>query len=230
MDKNSFEKYKISKDKPRPKVLFVGNGVFHNPNYSWENVIKKYLEPELKSEMEQNKSDLNDALLSKDIPNTIIVLPINENLKKHKERINDIFDDYQYITNDKFFNFIKDSNINIIITSNYTYDIERILDKNFENVKKDNIVKKYACSTSNRKDNALFIKTFNLIKNCFDLEDRNIQIWHMHGELRNSRSIVLSLDAYGKLIGKITDYLNSKKKLKSDEELECNSWIDFVSK
>ena len=132
--------------------------------------------------------------------------------------------DYPYNSNSDFMSFLKLSSFDTIITSNYTYDIENDLDDKFLRIKDKRA--KYSRSTAKRRDKKYLVKTYNLIEGCFD-EKRTIKIWHMHGELRNSDSIILSHDAYGGLVGKITNYISSKYTNKQDK-VEYDSWIDYL--
>lgn len=196
----------------RPKVLFIGNGIYYNGNYKWKEVIKRYVD-------NPSFSDMSDK-----VPNTIKVLPADMKARKHKARMEDAFKDYPYNSNSDFMSFLKLSSFDTIITSNYTYDIENDLDDKFLRIKDKRA--KYSRSTAKRRDKKYLVKTYNLIEGCFD-EKRTIKIWHMHGELRNSDSIILSHDAYGGLVGKITNYISSKYTNKQDK-VEYDSWIDYL--
>ena len=196
----------------RPKVLFIGNGVYYNKNFDWSEVIEKYV------------GNSSFSGLSDKVPNTIKVLPADTKLKKHKARIEEAFSNYQYLSNPDFMKFLEQSPIDTIITSNFTYDIENDLDKKFLGIKDKRA--KYSRSTAKRKDKKYLIKTYNLIDGCFD-KKKTVRVWHMHGELRNSDSIILSHDAYGGLVGKITNYISSKYTNKQDK-VEYDSWIDYL--
>ena len=121
----------------RPKVLFIGNGVYYNKNFDWSEVIEKYV------------GNSSFSGLSDKVPNTIKVLPADTKLKKHKARIEEAFSNYQYLSNPDFMKFLEQSTIDTIITSNFTYDIENDLDKKFLGIKDKRA--KYSRSTEKRK-------------------------------------------------------------------------------
>ncbi|MGB4627231.1 MAG: hypothetical protein WBI36_05450, partial [Erysipelotrichaceae bacterium] len=193
----------------RPKILFIGNGCYYNPNFDWSEVIFNYVDnPIVKG-------------LSKHVPNTIKVLPADMNKESHKKRLSRAFKNYEYLNNSKLMKLIDSGGFDTILTTNYTYDIECDIDNNFDKIV--NKTKKYARTSANRLDQKYLIKTHNAIKNCFQ-DKRTINIWHVHGELRNSNSIILSHDAYGGLVGKITQYINESQNNYVDNKIKFNSW------
>ncbi len=196
----------------RPKVLFIGNGCYYNPDFDWNEVIFNYVgHPMVKG-------------LSKHVPNTIKVLPADINEISHKERLKRAFKNYQYLNNDKLMELIDKGGFDTILTTNYTYDIECELDDKFLNIVDK--TKKYARSSASRLDQKYLIKTHNVIEKCFK-DARTMHIWHIHGELRNSNSIILSHDAYGSLTGKITQYIDESHSNYVSNNIKFDSWIDY---
>lgn len=213
----------------RPNVLFVGNGIFYSKDFLWKDVIENYLNYE-KTVLGQKRL-VKILANSDDVPNTIKVLPATLSGPKLSERINDVFSTYTYKnTKDykSFVDFIDKSNIDVIITTNYTYDIEKALDDKFNPKNKSDILKKYVMSDVGKKEQKYFIYTYNLIKDFLGQKDRNILVWHIHGELRNPSSVVLSHDLYGKLMNKMIDYIkNNNWQVNNGILTEWISWIDY---
>lgn len=202
--------------KQRPQVLLLGNGLSRQK--SWSDFIKSVADKDIEKYCEDEKFVL---------PNLILTSVVT-NIKKDSERQNQYlkaFENYQY--NDSHaLNELLSLNFDAILTTNYTYEIEYAIDKNYckltDNAKQD----KYAKSTEEKYDSKYLIHTFNRLKMGGYAND----IWHIHGEQRRKSSLILTHDEYARLMGKITDYNKSiaNRYERYYNNLKFTSWIDYA--
>lgn len=106
-----------------------------------------------------------------------------------------------------------------ILTTNYTYEIECAQISRYAALSNN----KYACSTLPRQDSRHLLHTFNRLT-----EDTG-DIWHIHGELWNKSSMILSHDKYARLVHEIVAYNQKRGKNYQDygTNLKFKSWVDY---
>lgn len=202
--------------KQRPQVLLLGNGLSRQK--SWHDFIKSVADKNVE------KYSKNEEFL---LPNLILTSAVTD-IKKDSERQNQYlkaFENYKY--NDCLaLNKLLSSNFDAILTTNYTYEIEYAIDKNYcdltDNTKRD----KYAKSTEEKYDDKYLIHTFNRLCNNGFAND----IWHIHGEQRRKSSLILTHDEYARLIGKIIDHNKSVGNRYEHyyNNFKFKSWIDYA--
>ena len=220
-DSNSIYKtFDLSKS--RPKVLLIGNGfnllVGNNlSNYSIVNNLFKFFQPKLKKQERE--------VIVSEIPFSLaVMLTINsgdqskaknldkaltkDELLKTKYKDNPILEELLMIGFDA------------VLTTNFTYECERLLDDNFDNkdkyIKTNNIV-----NGKTIKEKKYLLKTYNQIK-----KDNTIfNIWHIHGEIRKTNSFISGIPDYNGLITRINNYISNSYK---NESIRFDSWIDYL--
>ena len=195
-----------------PSVLFLGNGINHNDNFTWNSVIEKT------AEKKENTSLLKNGE-SFQVPNTILSFALcsDDDTKRHSTYI-DAFKEYDHKPNEQL-NKLLDNPFDAILTTNYTYEIECHYKSNYAAITDDS-KSRYALKTAD--DSKYLIHTYNRFQN-------SPPIWHVHGELRRKSSMILSHDEYARLIGEIVSH---NKQLGNGIEkyynsFKAKSWVDY---
>ena len=188
--------------KERPKVLFFGNGFFHE-ECDWDSFIE---------ENKRKQIDLRRWAKIEKSPYTIrasVALDTEDTLRreKYKTKINEIHE--KSSINQELIKLLKIP-FDAILTTNYTYQIERHIIPDFCQYSDYKKGKKYAKQTfikreSVKKDAKYLLQTFNFVES----NDISQKIWHIHGEARRTSSIVATHDEYGKLVEKIRSYIDN---------------------
>ena len=115
-----------------------------------------------------------------------------------------------------------------ILTTNYSYELERSLDKDF--LKHRNKYAKFTEMTVNkgRREGKYQIHSFYQFEN---VTEKPIRIWHIHGEAYNPSSIVLGHDMYGNLLSRYKEEItlcnNRYKRSTRTNSIRPYSWIDY---
>lgn len=114
-----------------------------------------------------------------------------------------------------------------ILTTNYTYEIERAINPEF----KCEIGKKSGFR-QNVKDGSNLAKQLGMHKFMYLCDDKNAyRIWHVHGELCRPKSMVLGHYYYGKSINSISDCVNAFFRryngMKKTGRFIPQSWVDY---
>ena len=203
----------------RPKVLFIGNGLFYN-DCNWDTFIDMCRRNDL-DELKWNDNKNN-------VPYSIkanVACDHNDDKRRNTyiEQIKKLINDKE-IYNKNYSNLkdLLELPFDAILTTNYTYQIENMLDNNFVN-KSDSVLRNtYRCCTKTKRDYTFFLHTFNRVK--------TKDIWHLHGEERLKSSIVLTHDEYGRLSGEVRKYFqkNGNRYLNFENDLEMKSWLDYL--
>lgn len=113
-----------------------------------------------------------------------------------------------------------------ILTTNYSYEIERSLDSDFQRqgTYKGHLIRDFNKVTSmsglSSPEEKYFLHTFNELSYNHQMQ----KIWHIHGEGRKKDSIVLGQDMYGKLLGQYVEELKRYDSLPLPQEVV--SWLD----
>ena len=196
----------------RPQVLLMGNGLVYQNDFSWNNFINKI--------SKENKP----ILLDNDIPYSIkatAITDISDTIRHNKYL--DVFSKYPYCFFDNLDKLLKIS-FDSILTTNYTYEIENHLYKDYYLLGDEAKRRKSICTakTSERK---YLLRTFNRLSNGVQEHD----VWHIHGEIRRKSSMILTHDEYARLTQRVLEYL-AKRKNSYDEyydDVKFKSWVDY---
>lgn len=201
--------------KRRPAVLLVGNGLNRcmGDDTTWDNAILKLAK--------------DDAILDKikrldySIRATVTA---DEDDSKRWQRYVKLFDnDFKYFDNPLLKNLLRVP-FDAVLTTNYTYELENALDENFP---RSDHKEDWACTTAanfntrKQPDSVRLLNTFNRLKN----EDgKDVDIWHIHGEVRDPASMILTHEEYGRLV---TELVREEENENNEGEIFFNSWQDY---
>lgn len=114
-----------------------------------------------------------------------------------------------------------------ILTTNYTYEIERFANSK---VKQDGQYCRKLTRTTDKKQKAeskYMLHTYNEVY----FENHEHKVWHIHGENRKPKSLILGHYAYGTLLSKYQEELKkrgNKQYLREQQDKSpiMDSWID----
>ena len=221
---------KYTKDKEwnleteRPKVLFLGNGLFYSDS-NWD----KFIEKNKRSDM-----SLKEWAAIEKAPYTIratAALPTSdlERQQGYLREIDEIHSKMQ--RNRQPILKLLDLPFDAILTTNYTYQIESHIKNEYCELSNEQKNNKYAKQTFvyNKKvsqDSKFLLRTFN------QLEYKGVtkNIWHIHGEARRKSSIVATHDEYGKLMELVRQYCKKYGRNYQNfyHSFRFNSWIDYL--
>lgn len=202
--------------KERPQVLLLGNGLSRRE--SWIEFIKSVSDRDIGKYYKDEILNLPNLIFATAVTNT------REDSERY-DRYSASLSGYQY-SDCPDINKLLNIKFDALLTTNYTYEIEYAIDKNFckltDDVKRD----KFAKSTVENYDGKRLIHTFNRLHNNEFAND----IWHIHGEQRRKSSLILTHDEYARLMGEIIEHNKLiKNKYETDySNLKFTSWIDYV--
>lgn len=197
----------------RPQVLLTGNGLTRN-NKPWAELIRSLARDGVPvTEFAAKTGEIS-------LPYTIMTLAMadTEDVVR-KKKYQDEFSDKEYPDNPMLRSLVS-LPFDAILTTNYTYEIECAQISQYAALSNKT---KYACSTLPQRDSRYLLHTFNRLTE--DIGD----IWHIHGELRNKSSMILSHDEYARLIHEIVAYNQKRGKNYQDygTDLKFKSWVDY---
>ena len=197
----------------RPQVLLTGNGLTRN-NKPWAELIRSLARDGVPvTEFVAKTGEIS-------LPYTIMTLATadTEDVVR-KKKYQDEFSDKEYPDNPMLKNLVS-LPFDAILTTNYTYEIECAQISQYAALSDKT---KYACSTLPQRDNRYLLHTFNR------LTEGAVDIWHIHGELRNRSSMILSHDEYARLVHEIVAYNQKRGKNYQDygTNLKFKSWVDY---
>ena len=199
-----------------PQVLFLGNGLnLAYSGISWSDLIGKIAK---RDDFDWSRSEMPmplQAILASENQ-------IRTSLKTAKE------DFRGRIRNDRQMEILRDlltMGFDDILTTNYSYELEEAALGKFE--LSDRQVAKLMRYTSENPERNYLLHTYNQVK-CGNAENR---IWHVHGEIRKTDSMILGHYWYGKLLYKIIEESEKNKdryarNQKEGKPTELNSWMD----
>lgn len=202
-----------------PNVLLLGNGLCRDGGISWKQLLKDTA----RKGMDTGK--YFDSVSGKClIPNNIYSLAtgIQNDAERHRKYSETMQNSCAYIPAD-LAEVIRMLNLDAILTTNYTYEIENIFCDGYSSFSEK---KKRALSfsTIEKGDPKYLIYTYNRPS------ENACPIWHIHGEARRPSSMILSHDEYIRYIEKIVEH-NRKYGRNyeiSADNLEMKSWIDYM--
>lgn len=107
-----------------------------------------------------------------------------------------------------------------ILTTNYTYELEQaaIYPERLTKYKLD----KMTTSTTGRIDRKYLLHTYNLIK----YHEKEVKIWHIHGEARKPSSTILGHYYYGNTLFEIKKVVDNIRRVDFDNNKEVESWVE----
>lgn len=205
----------------RPKVLLVGNGpvIMSGNAIPWETLIEK---------LGDKKNIIpEDSKIPYSLQATVAASDVDGVRRKKYE---EVFSDYEYKENPCIKKLLEYS-WDAVLTTNYTYDFEYSCNSAFVGIK-DKSRSKYVYTT--QKDGSKTLKGYGHILtrnfNRFETEFGTKDIWHVHGEIRNKSSIVLTHDEYARQTRAILQYLSDRKNEYADfsDHICFKSWIDYL--
>lgn len=195
----------------RPGVLLLGNGINRLfSSESWGDIIKDYAV--------ENHVEFNKAVFDRMPYNMQIVAATRDTVDKSMKSLCAKLNDIPTCEKQKdFMKNILDLGFTHILTSNYTYEIERSITEK-KRYRVTSTVEKY----NNTKDMMLHRE--------ITLEDRHI--WHIHGHVQTPDSVIMGHYYYGRLLSKIQEYVPQFiRRYKGCEHYEKNcraeSWVDL---
>lgn len=209
-----------------PKVLFLGNGL--NRAYGgleWTKAIERI----------QTNNNINIASsYYQKVPATLMAIVATENRIEDalstKEAEDIVFGvDDMSLMYTPLRNLIH-SGFHYILTTNYSYEIERAIDKKFSRKGKYNSlrIRDFNKSTQGDPEERCLLHTYNELEDSFG----SYKIWHIHGEGRKIKTVALGHHFYGKLLGKYKDEVELIEQNITDStgkaiRKEYESWIDL---
>lgn len=199
-----------------PQVLFLGNGLnLAFGGISWSDLIRKIAKRDdfdwAKSEMPM---PLQAILASKN--------QIRTSLQSAKEDFRGKIQTEQQM---KVLRDLLTMGFDDILTTNYSYELEEAALGKYE--LGDRQTAKLMRYTSKNAERNYLLHTYNQVQ-CGEVVNR---IWHVHGEIRKTDSMILGHYWYGKLLYKIIEESEKNKdhytrNQKEEKPTELNSWMD----
>lgn len=201
----------------RPKVLLLGNGVNRAfGTESWGDILSEISAvsfDEIEKMMVDNLTfPLQTVIYTND--------NVDEGVKLLSEKLTnmEVSEEYSEIIESYL-----DMGFDAILTTNYTYDIEKGIEKSF--CCRPGCASKYRKRTfvGNSADEQM-----GLFK-CIQIKGKNI--WHIHGEAAIESSMILGHYYYGKLLSCMQKYISTLirryKGMKQNGKFRPLSWIDY---
>ena len=198
-----------------PKVLLVGNGVLRlGESISWSDLLK---EIKTRSDKEYKLESVPMAMQ----PECICGVDVDEVQRRTANIIRDSQPDES-----GFLKRLVSLPFDAILTTNYTYEIEKEL------------TGKPWSDQARRKtfialDGNTHVRNNTCVCNLITTEDdREIPVFHIHGEKLRKHSLILSYYSYANAVSRLIS-LNKhrgntyQEKQEINEKLSCLSWLDY---
>ena len=175
--------------KKRPAVLLVGNGLNRcmGDTNTWLNAILRLTKDD--GILDSDK-DMNYSIRA--------TVTTDENEKDRWAKYAELFGrEFKYIDNYLLKDLLRIP-FDAVLTTNYTYELENALDPSY--VPSD-VKEKHAYTTADsyvpdekQPDSVRLLNTFNRISN----GSHDMDIWHIHGEVREPASMILTHEEYAR--------------------------------
>ncbi len=201
--------------KKRPAVLLVGNGLNRcmGDTNTWLNAILKLTKDD--GILDSDK-DMNYSIRA--------TVTTDENEKDRWAKYAELFGkEFKYIDNPLLKNLLKIP-FDAVLTTNYTYEMEKAMDPSYVTSIDKEI---YACTTAEnltpeekQPDSVRLLNTFNRMNN----GSHDMDIWHIHGEVREPASMILTHEEYGRLVYELISHEQNKR---NSETISFDSWVDY---
>lgn len=202
-----------------PKVLILGNGINRSYDFaSWDSLIEAISTKE--------SGEIDREILEKvPYPMQPVILTedhVGTQMKGISNRLSLLRAPSEEET---MLNSFASLPIDSILTTNYTYELEKALDNQFVCMPSRKCKARKVAYTKNGDYSTKHLHT------CFVLEDYP-PIWHIHGEAARHETMILGHYYYGKLLAKMQQYIPSLiarcKTAKSRQlDISIYSWLDY---
>ncbi len=205
-----------------PNVLLLGNGINRAfEQKSWSELLKGITTIEL-DEKERVQIDkmpypLQPIVLTEDL--------VDEKLDEIATSLMDV-----NLTEEQgeVLRQIVDLKFDAILTTNYTYEIEKAIEPKFSCKLKANSKYRNFSKKGNKIEEQLGIYKYMKVSKV----NTDYRIWHIHGEAARPSSMILGHYYYGKLLSKIQQYISTfmtryKGCEKHGNGFIPHSWIDY---
>lgn len=201
-------------EKKRP-VLFVGNGIAQRIQIAekWDSIIN--------DTAKRYGVNISQDILKKLPYNMQIVAASNDNVDKAMVGLSERLKSIALNEEQKAFTQrVLELPFTDILTTNYTYELERSVSDN----------KTFRCRyPADHKHRATDMTLFGHIPVCVDGTEK--KIWHAHGHACSPNSVIMGYYFYGKLISRIQSYIPQMLKgwraaEKNGSDFEIRSWVD----
>lgn len=199
-----------------PQILLLGNGInLAYSGISWSNLIEKISK---RKDFDWSKSEIPMPLQA--------ILASNNQIRTSLQTSK--IDFRGRIQTEQQMEVLLDllrMGFDDILTTNYSYELEEAALGKYE--LSDRQIAKMMRYTSKHAERNYLLHTYNQVR-CKDVINR---VWHVHGEIRKTDSMILGHYWYGKLLYKIIDESEKNKdhyfrNQKEGKTVELNSWID----
>lgn len=210
MEQQTIKRFNINEK--RPQVLLIGNGLVYQKGFSWDDFIDKISRVKCTNKLDDKVPYSIKATATSDVSD-----------KRRHDEYYKAFSKYKYSSFDNLNRLLKIP-FDSILTTNYTYEIENHLYKNYHLL--SNVTKgKKAICTARKSEGKYLLRTYNRLSNGVQTHD----IWHIHGEIRRKSSMILTHDEYARLTKNILDYLDKRQNSYDEyyEDVKFKSWIDY---
>ena len=199
--------------KNNKRVLFAGNGVAMRIGAAnkWNEIISEFAK--------EYAPQLDGELLKKLPYNMQIVAATQDNVDKSMVELCQKLKEITLDEKQKAFGRrILELPFDRIITTNYTYELERSVSEN----------KTFRCRYFEKKRER-DMSLFGYIPVTIGEEEK--QIWHIHGHACAPNSVIMGHYFYGKLLSSIQSYISTmlkgwRMRQNIDGDFEIRSWVD----
>jgi hypothetical protein len=203
-----------------PKILLLGNGINRAYDYaSWDDLIKSISTKSL-------TSSESEAMKTVPYPLQPVILT-NDHVDIQIRKISGSLSAEQApVTEEKLLRKFAMLPVDAILTTNYTYEMEKALIPEFKCVSG----RKCKWRKVAYEDDGKYCK--EQLHTYFSAEKYSPTIWHIHGEASRPDTMILGHYFYGKLLAKmqqsvphiIRRYNVSQSK---KQDLKLHSWLDY---
>ncbi len=195
----------------KPQIILLGNGLNQTKDGgSWSDLLKTIKDADIEVDY--------DKLVS---PMTLrtLLLTRDDNVSK---KVSDYYMQKVYCENSLLEKVLSLPCVDIL-TTNYSYELENTIQPGISRYG----IEKSMNSLKQQADQKYLLSTFNQ----FMYQGQPKRIWHIHGEARKPTSIVLTHDAYGRLLSRYIDEIgqrgNKYKNLRDLGYFRYWSWLDY---
>ena len=203
-----------------PKILLLGNGF--NRAYDLQSL------DDLLASISDEAISKEDAKSLEKVPfplRTVILTQdkVDEGLKRISQQLCDLRIGAE---ENELLRRLISHRFDSILTTNYTYELERAIDPDFKIVPGTSCKHRMVALGDGPKYDKAQFKTY------FYFDENHPPIWHIHGEAAKKGTMVLGHYYYGKLLSKAQQSINPLKSAianckKRGLELVINSWVDL---
>ncbi len=208
--------------KSPPQVLLLGNGLTRcsKSAISWQDMLESICCENI------DKTDI-ERIKNRSVPYTIRATALSHTDDKARhEKYKNALEGIRYEESDLMKQLLAIP-FDAVLTTNYTYEAEYSLLPKYP--KLSNTAKLNYCydtlKEGDRTNTKYLINIFNRLESDGTVRD----IWHIHGEVRRTSSLIFTHDEYARLIERVLAYNKKRGKEYGDykDEVHFKSWIDY---